>query len=71
VSPYPLLFWIELGLRFDWSLRRAVVWLVFCLSGVVLVVLSATQLITENEADDSENNGIGEGHGRKDKYVLK
>jgi hypothetical protein len=66
-----MLFWIELGLSFDWSLRRAVVWLVFRLSGVVLVVLSATQQITENEADDSENNGIGEGHGRKDKYVLK
>jgi hypothetical protein len=38
---------------------------------MVLVVLSATQLITENKADDSEKDGISEGHGRRDKYVLR
>jgi hypothetical protein len=71
VSPYPMLFRIGLGLRRDWSLRGAVVWLIFCLSRMVLVVLSATQLIAKNEADDSEKNGISEGHRGKDKYVLR
>jgi hypothetical protein len=41
------------------------------LSGIVLVVLGTTQLITENVANDSEKDGISEGHGKKDKYVLR
>jgi len=38
---------------------------------MVPVVLSTTQLITKYIANDSEEDGISEGHEGKDKYVLK
>jgi hypothetical protein len=71
VLSYPLLFWVRLSLRLGGLVRGTLIRFVICLSRMVLVVLCATQLITENDADDGEENVISEVHVRKDKFVLR
>jgi hypothetical protein len=71
VLTYPLFLWVWLGRGLGLLRRGIVVGFLGGLSGSVLVVLSTTQLITKYVANDSEKDGISEGHEGKDKYVLK